>query len=152
MGLVSAAHAQSSLAIDVKLSPAGTFRAETNKITGNAYKTADGVRADNVVIDMRSLKTGISLRDKHLKDHLEVTKYPTAKLIKALGRNGLGTAIIEIKGQKQEVKGTYRLNGNSLQAKFIMKLSALRITGVRYMTVGVADDVSVTINLPVKPR
>ncbi len=150
MGLMSGAQAQSSLTVDVKLKPAGTFQAKTTKIKGSAHRTEGGVAAENIVIDVASLSTGISMRDKHLKDHLEVATYPTAKLIKAVGKQGKGKGIIEIKGQKQDVDGTYTIDGHSLIAKFKMQLSKLKITDVRYMGVGVADEVQITIKVPLK--
>ena len=144
------ANADGKLEIGVKLSPAGSFKAETAKVQGHAYKTADGVAADDVVIDLRSLKTGIGLRDKHTKEHLLVQKYPEAKLVKATGKDGKGSAIIEIRGKKQKVEGTYKIEGNMLKAQFPMNLPDLDITDVKYMGVGVKDTVMVNLELPIK--
>ncbi len=139
-----------SLEIDVKLSPAGSFKAITKKIKGVVKKSGGRVLAENVLVDLRSLSTGIGLRDKHLKERLQVDKYPVAKLIKAEGTSGKGTATLQIKGQKKDVTGTYSVNGDELQAEFNMKMSDLGINNVRYMGVGAKDDVKVTIVLPVK--
>lgn len=137
-----------SLQIDVALSPAGSFKAETQKVNGTAYRTADGIAAKDVTVDLKSLSTGIALRDKHTKERLQVEKFPQAKLIKASGKDGKGTATIEVSGKIKEVAGTYKIDGHTLKAEFPMKLSDLAITGVRYMAVGVKDDVKVHIDLP----
>ncbi len=137
-----------NLQIDIGLSPAGSFKAETKKVSGTAHRTADGIEAENVVIDMKSLTTGITLRDKHTKEHLRVEKFPQAKLIKASGKDGKGTATLEVSGKKTEVTGTYVVEGNTLKAEFPMKLTDLDIKGVRYMAVGVKDEVKVRIELP----
>jgi polyisoprenoid-binding protein YceI len=137
-----------SVQVDVGLSPAGSFKAETKKVKGTAYKTADGVAAENVIIDLKSLSTGISLRDKHMKEHLMVEKYPQAKLIKAVGKNGKGVATVEIKGKKQKVEGTYKIKGNSLIAEFKVPLAQLDIKDIRYMGVGVKDEVTIHTTLP----
>ncbi|MBX3020230.1 MAG: YceI family protein [Bdellovibrionales bacterium] len=135
--------------IDVTLSPAGSYKATTKKVTGSAWKTADGgVAAENVAIDMRTLSTGIGLRDKHTKEHLMVGKFPQAKLVKASGKDGKGTATIEIKGMKVDVAGTYKVDGNTLHAEFPMQLSNLEIKDVRYMGVGVKDTVKVHLEIP----
>lgn len=139
-----------NLQIDVALSPAGSFKAETKKVTGTARRTADGIEATDVVIDMKSLTTGISLRDKHTREHLLADKYPQAKLIKATGRNGKGKATLEVRGKTTEVNGTYTIEGNVLKAEFPMKLTDLDIKGVRYMAVGVKDEVKVHIELPLQ--
>lgn len=137
-----------NLQIDVALSPAGSFKAETKKVSGSAHRTPDGIAAEGVVIDMKSLTTGISLRDKHTKEHLLVEKYPQAKLVKATGKNGKGKATLEVSGKTTEVNGTYTIEGNTLKAEFPMKLTDLDIKGVRYMAVGVKDEVKVHIELP----
>lgn len=143
--------AQGSAAVDVVLSPAGSFRAESKKVTGVAYKTKDGgVQAKNVKVDLRGLATGISLRDDHTRKRLQTSKYPYAKVIKATGKNGVGKALVEIKGIKKEVTGTYKIVGNELQAEFPMKLKDLKITDVSYMGVGVEDEVKLQVTLPLK--
>lgn len=137
-----------NLQIDVALSPAGSYKAETKKITGSARRTADGIEAEGVTIDLKSITTGIALRDKHTKEHLMVDKYPQAKLVKATGKDGKGKATIELRGKTVEVSGTYKIDGKMVKAEFPMKLSDLDITGVRYMAVGVKDEVKVHIELP----
>jgi hypothetical protein len=89
------------------------------------------------------LDTGIALRDKHMKKYLEVDTYPIAQLTAAAGENGTGSGTLNIKGQHQKIEG------KNLQAKFKLNLSDLKITGIRYMGAGVADDVTVTITLPI---
>ncbi|HMN69061.1 MAG TPA: YceI family protein [Bdellovibrionales bacterium] len=144
-----AAHA-GDVSIAVRISPAGSYKAETKKVTGSVQKTADGgVKSENVTIDMTSLTTGIELRDKHTREHLMTDKYPQAKLVKAEGKDGKGKATLEIKGKTVEVAGTYKIKGGTLTAEFPMKISSVDITNVRYMGAGVKDEVTVTVNLPI---
>lgn len=151
--LISLSAFAASFNADVKLSPAGSFKATTSKVEGFAYKTADGgVAADNVKIDLRTITTGVSLRDTHTKKHLMVEKYPEAKLVKAAGKDGKGTATIDIRGKKQDVSGTYEVAGETLKATFPMNLTDLDIKDVRYMGVGVKDLVNVTVELPLKAK
>lgn len=138
------------VSVAVTLNPAGSFKAETTSVKGFATKTADGVMAENIEVDLRTLTTGISLRDKHTKKHLMADKYPMAKLIKATGKGGKGTATIEIKGIKDEVSGTYEIKGDSLVAKFPIHLKDLKIEDINYMGVGVEDDVQLTVTVPIK--
>ncbi|NJL24555.1 MAG: YceI family protein [Calothrix sp. SM1_5_4] len=138
------------VSIDVNLSPAGNFKAQTEKVTGSAYRSGDAVIAENVAIDLRALSTGIALRDKHTKERLMVSEFPQAKLIKAEGKDGKGQATIEVKGKRLEVSGTYKIEGNNLKAEFPVQLSELDIKDVRYMGVGVKDKVVVRVDLPLK--
>src|SRR5262245_1631040 len=110
--------------IDVTLSPAGSYKAVTKNVSGTAYKTSDGgVAAENVMIDLRTITTGVGLRDKHTKEHLLVSKHPQAKLVKASGKEGKGTATIEVRGKKINVSGTYKIEGKNLKAEFPVNMS-----------------------------
>lgn len=141
----------SSANVEVKLSPAGRFAAQTEKVEGYAVKNADGsVKAENIVVDLNSLSTGIELRDKHTKEHLEVTKYPTATLIKAEGKDGKGKGTVSIHGKTQEVTGTYKIEGSNLKAEFNVNLPSIDIKKIKYMGIGVKDDVMVSVVVPIK--
>ncbi len=151
--LVLSIEAYSEVKIDVKLNPAGSFVAETKKIRGYAYKTKTGVAAENVEVDVNSITTGMSLRDKHLKERLDSKKFPKAKLIKAVGKNGSGKAKIEIKGIQKIYSGKYTVDGENLKASFEIDLEKdLNIKDVSYMSVGVNDKIVVNITLPLKNR
>jgi len=152
LSLLVSSLAFAQVKVDVELSPAGSFTAETDKITGYAIKTKTGVAAKNVTVDVKSLTTGIELRDKHLKQRLLLKKYPKIEMLKAVGKNGSGKAIIVIKGVKKTYSGKYSINGTKLTAKFDVDLSALGINDVNYMGVGVENKVSVEVTLPIKGK
>lgn len=154
-GLLSSASQRASASevkVDVTLSPAGSFVAETTKVKGSAYQTPNGIAARDIEVDLNSLSTGIGLRDKHLKDHLQVTKYPMAKLSAAIGKNGQGKALIEIKGVKKQVTGSYKIEGSQLNAEFKIHLPDLGLEDMNYMGVGVDDDVTIHVTLPIVQR
>ncbi len=146
---LSTAYAKGQVTVDVTLSPAGSFAAETASVTGSAYMKGDSVVAENVEVNATTLKTGISLRDDHLKKRLMTEKFPKIKLVKAVGKGGKGKGIIEIMGKKKNVAGTYEVEGNVLKAQFKMSLQELNIKDVRYMGVGVKDEVTVNVSLPI---
>lgn len=149
---LSATSYANTVAVDVKLSPAGSFKAESGKVTGTATKTADGVMAENVVVDATAFKTGIALRDEHFKKRLQTDKFPQIKLVKALGKDGKGKARIDIMGMTKEYAGTYKIDGKTLKAEFPVKLPDLKITDVKYMGVGVKDEVVVRVELPIEGK
>lgn len=140
--------ANSSVEIAVKLSPAGSFTAKTSKVKGKAYSKSGKVLAKKIQVDLRTIETGIALRDKHLKERLNVEKYPFATLVQATGNNGKGKAIIALKGAKLKVEGTYKTEDKHLIASFPIHLPDLKINDVRYMGVGVKDEVVVTVSVP----
>jgi polyisoprenoid-binding protein YceI len=145
---VSSAFAQ-SVVFDVTLNPMGDFKAKTNQIKGTAQVKGDEVSAQNIVVNMKSLKTGVDLRDKHTQKYLETDKYPTATLVTATGKGGKGKATINIKNKPVNVDGTYKVEGGLLKAEFVVKASDIGIKDVNYMGVGTEDDVKVHVEVPV---
>lgn len=141
-----------SVEVDVKLSPAGSFTAKTSDVTGEALYKGDSVMASNVKVNLKSLKTGIELRDEHTLKHLDVANHPEAVLIKAMGKGGKGKAKIKLRGKEKMVEGTYKISGDKkkLDATFPIALSEFDITGIKYMGVGVKDQVTVRLQLPLK--
>ena len=147
--LISEFALASSIEVAVTMNPAGSFKATTKSVKGSAKKTQTGFIAKDIIVNLKTLETGVSLRDKHAKEKLNVEKHPQAKLLKAMGKNGKGLAIIALKGKKLKVKGTYKIRGKKLTCKFKMKLSELDITNINYMGIGVKDEVDVTVEIPI---
>ncbi len=77
LGLSSAAFAQSAV-VDVVLNPMGDFKGKTSDVKGQAVVNGDEVSAENIVVNLKSLKTGVELRDKHTQKHLQTDKFPEA--------------------------------------------------------------------------
>lgn len=145
--------AQASVGTNVKvsLSPAGNFIAKTEEIKGQATLSNGQVKADNIVVELKTLTTGISLRDEHLKNkYLEVEKFPEAILTAGSGKDGKGKAQLKVHGIQKEIDGTYELDQKTkeLNATFNIKLSDFGITGIKYLGVGVKDDVKITATIP----
>ena len=71
-----------NLSIKVALSPAGSFTITSNKIKGKVYIDSNGnLIAKNIKIPVKTLKTGIELRDNHLKKKLGYEKDKNNTLI-----------------------------------------------------------------------
>ncbi len=151
--LVSPLAGASDVVVDVKLSPAGSFQMKTSEVSGQAFQKGDTITAENIVVKLANIKTGIALRDDHTKNkYLEVQKFPEATLVKAIGKGGQGKAKVRIRGIEKEVSGQYVTEGGMLKAKFPLKVSEFGITGVKYMGVGVKDEVMVNIEVPVAKK
>jgi hypothetical protein len=143
--------AASEVRIRVALSPAGSFTAKTSDVAGGVQKGSDGsFSAKDIKVTLTALKTGISLRDEHMGDKLEVKKYPEALLKSATGKDGKGQAEIAIRGKVVKVNGTYLEKDNKLLAKFPMKISDLGIEEISYMAISVEDEVTVEVDLPIR--
>lgn len=139
----------------VTLSPAGSFEARSGELTGTVQPQAGGFEAASVVLSVATLKTGISLRDRHMSEkYLESAKYPKATVTQALGKDGKFKAKLELHGRTRDVMGTYEVRTSAegtkyLEARFKTALSAFEIEEASYMGVGVEDEVEVTAVVPV---
>lgn len=153
MLFASAARAQQNLKAFISLFPAGDFVAATSDVTGHAEMvSANEVKAQNIKINLKSLKTGMGLRDEHAKNkYLEVQKYPEAILVLATGKNGKGSGLLKLHGKEAQIVGTYTLlKGNKfLKAEFKSKLSNFNINEINYKGIGVDDEFKVEVIVPV---
>ncbi len=133
-----------------KLSPTGSFTAKSSDIKGSITQNADGsVSAEKIEIPLAQLKTGMGLRDEHMKDkYLEVGKYPNAIITNAKGKDGKGTATLEVRGKKTEVSGTYKIEGDEVLVKFPINITNYDIGKVKYMGVGVKDEGQIEARIP----
>ncbi|MEK2688191.1 YceI family protein [Bdellovibrio sp. GT3] len=145
---VSGAFAQ-SVVIDVTLNPMGDFKAKTNQVKGTAQVNGDEVSAQNILVNMKSLKTGVELRDKHTQKYLETDKHPIAYLISAKGKGGKGVGKIKVKGIEKDIAGTYKVEGGLLKAEFEVNASDFGIKDINYMGVGTEDIVKLHVEVPV---
>jgi polyisoprenoid-binding protein YceI len=112
-------------------------------------------------IDMDKFATGISLRDKHMKEkYLETASYPKAKLTIKDVNVGPGFAdnlgapstafegTLAFHGKERAVKGTFSASNGAVTAKFPLTLSDFGVAIPSYLGVTVAENVEVEANLP----
>ncbi len=143
--------AQPDVQIKVQLSPAGSFEAKSQKVQGHAVKEGEAYKAENVVIPLSDLQTGIELRDDHMKNkYLEVAKYPDAKLKGAKGEKGNFSGELEIRGVTKPISGTYAVEGDLLKASFSVKMSEYNIAKANYMGIGAKDEVKIQTSVPIQ--
>lgn len=144
------------LAIEVALSPAGSFTITSLKIKGKVYLDGEGnLSAQNIKVPVKSLKTGIELRDTHLQNKLglENDKKAALLLIEASGSKGAGKAKFQVLNKTQTVDFNYKKVSEALgEATFSLSLDTFGISGISYMGVGVKDIVKVKVNLPLKMK
>ena len=134
------------------LNPMGDFVGTMKVISGNVSLQDGKFKGKNIVVDLKSLTTGMDLRDEHAKNkYLEVSKYPTAVLLEAIGANGVGKARIKVRDKESVVNGTYKVSssGKNLKAEFKFKLSSFGIVDVSFKGIGVEDEVRVEVIVPV---
>ena len=147
------------------LTVGGSFEATTRALTGALTVASTGpiVFAGEVRVDLRTLETGIALRNEHLRDnYLEVSKaagYETAVLTDvklpdahadASVFKSRFTATLRLHGVSKSIAGTAevkRTGGRArIQARFPVSLPAFEIAKPRYLGVGVKDDVQVSVS------
>jgi polyisoprenoid-binding protein YceI len=135
-----------NLEIKVTLEPAGSFSAKSGqlKVEGPSKLTGTAFKFNRISVPIQSLETGLSLRDRHMKDnYFEMAKYPHAVLIDAEGKEGSFQGKLQVHGIQKDIQGTYWIKSEILEATFKCRLSDFRIKQASYMGVGVEDEVTV---------
>jgi polyisoprenoid-binding protein YceI len=146
------------------LTVGGSFEAKTKNLSGDLAVAGDNQAVQGALtVDLQTLETGIGLRDRHLKDnYLEVAKgpeYAEARLqdirVERLDGKTTFRGLLTLHGQQREVTGTAQIkpdgNGYRMQASFPIKVSDFQIPEPTYLGVGVADEVTVRVNLNAVP-
>jgi hypothetical protein len=142
------AESKKGLKAVVELSPAGSFEVLGTKFKGGPIiKKRVGLSLDKMIVPSESLKTGVDLRDEHLKKRLKGDII--IEDAKAVG--GQGKAFITLAGTRKEINFNYdHPEGKMIVIKFTLNMKDFGITDINYMGVGVKDAVNVEATLPVK--
>ena len=162
---------EASIAVSCPLTVGGGFEAKTTALAGELALEPDqkGVVSGELTVDLRTLQTGISLRDTHMREkYLEVQRgedFATATLdnIRLEGidpSNPGGKAKFRgrlmLHGEEREVLGTAEIRrtdqGLSVKATFPLKVSDFEIPSPTYLGVGVRNDISIAVNFRVAPK
>ena len=151
-----------SVAVRCPLTVGGSFDAKTNALSGELAidPQNQGVLDGSLTVDLRTLQTGIKLRDTHMREnYLEVQKpgyeHATLTNIRLEGNTSepvskVGfTGVLAVHGLQRNVAGTadIRRAGDNLrvQASFPVKVSEFEIPSPSYLGVGVRDEVTVGV-------
>ena len=142
----------------------GSFDAKTTALSGSVMASATGSPAfeGSLAVDLRTLDTGISLRNEHLREkYLEVDKAPgydkailseiDLKGLKPDAPDGKGafTGSLTLHGVKKTVTGPVEVRkagtGLRVKASFPVNLSDYNISEPSYLGVGVKNTVQVEV-------
>jgi polyisoprenoid-binding protein YceI len=142
----------------------GSFDAKTTALSGSVTAGASGAPAfyGSLVVDLRTLDTGIGLRNEHLREnYLEVDRGPrfdtaTMSEIDLPGFNPDApegkrtfTGLLTLHGVTQRVNGAVDVRqtgaGLRVQASFPVALPDFGIRKPRYLGIGVKDTVLVEV-------
>jgi len=135
--------------VTVRLSPVGSYVARTSDVQGTIKVNGGKVNATEIKVQTKSLKTGITLRDKHTQERLQADKFPEIILLTGEGISGMGKGIIKIKGIEKPIEGSYKIEGKSIVAEFKLSIKQFGIENVKYLGVGVKDEVDIKVQLPI---
>lgn len=124
-------------------------------------KVTDGKASGTLALDLKSLDTGISLRDDHMKNkYLEVGKEGNAKALLTLkdvvlpaNMKGKGkfAGLMKLHGVEKPVKGTFKMKGvkkgkAQINAEFKLKFSDYKIPLPSFKLVSVGEEISIKVN------
>jgi polyisoprenoid-binding protein YceI len=154
-----------SVTVKCPLTVGGGFEAATEALSGEVAvdPRKNGAVDGTLIVDLRTLQTGINLRDSHMREnYLEVQKgegFSNAKLSRIqldgidsthpVGK-GRFRGMLLLHGEEREVTGTAEISraGSRFQvnAVFPVKVSDFNIASPTYLGVGVKNEVKVAVN------
>lgn len=150
--------------------PMETVVGRTGTVTGfielDPATDLENSRAE-IHVDMASLKTGITLRDKHMREnHLETSKYPEAVFLLSGLRLKEGASLSADVSMRVEVTGTLELHGVSrtitpaasvllgedgrsleIEASFVVALADYNITRPEFLIMRLSAEQRITVKL-----
>lgn len=145
------------------LTVGGSFEIKTDAISGQVSLGSDEPRSleGAVSVDLRTLKTGIGMRDRHMREnYLEVDKAPgfdTAtiegiELQKLEGKTTFNGTLV-LHGQRKPISGTANISRQgvtyNVEAEFPVSVSEFSIPKPTFLGVGVQDQIRIKIALSV---
>jgi len=142
----------------------GSFDATTTALSGSVTVSTSGSRTFDgaLAVDLRTLDTGIGLRNDHLREHyLEVNKGPAfdTAILSEIDLNGFKpdapeskgpfTGLLSLHGVTRSVTGAVDVRhagaGLRVKASFPVHLADYNIRKPRYLGIGVKDIVQVDV-------
>jgi polyisoprenoid-binding protein YceI len=147
------------------LTVGGGFEAKTQAVTGEVAvgREEAGAIKGALSVDLRTLKTGIGMRDRHMRDnYLEVTNGPdfetatieNIQIEKLEGKTTFNGTLV-LHGERRPVTGSATLEkrdgGYTVQADFPVRVSEYKIPKPTYLGVGVQDEIRIKVALTVLP-
>lgn len=132
-----------------------------------SLRIVNGALSGEFLLPLQNLKTGIELRDEHMKDkYLEVSKYPQAKLTIPEQKlpDSWTTAnpslhdfkfkgVLQLHGEEKEISGTVNVKADlTSEAQFEIKISDYKIDIPSYLGITVADKVKISVSSAIEPQ
>lgn len=150
----------STVSFDAEATPGFlSIKGEGGKLLGKLVEKKGKVSGE-MTVPLADFKTGIDLRDDHMKNkYLEVKKFPNAKLkVKNLsieeGDHEL-VGELTLKGKTNPVKGSYKLKKDgkkySLRAEFSIVVTDFNIPVPAYAALTVAKEVKINVDAVAAP-
>jgi len=139
----SASWADGSVTVYVKLSPAGSFKAKSDKLKGTVILDGANFTSEKLSVTIDTLKTGINLRDEHFWKYLKHPSIQKITLTDLKASGGRGTGILEVNGVKKPVEITYKEEGSRVQANIKTSAKRFNLTFEKYRGITVLDEVNI---------
>jgi polyisoprenoid-binding protein YceI len=149
----------------------GRFEAKTSALNGalTLASSSPAVYNGELTVDLRTLNTGIDLRDDHLRnEYLEVGKGEgfSAAVLSAISLGNVDpdtvqgktafTGMLLLHGVKKQIAGQADIKRSAgsmrIDASFPVTLTDFGIAKPQYLGVGVKTEVQVKVSMAVKPE
>ncbi len=139
----SASWADGSITVYVKLSPAGSFKAKSEKLKGTVIRDGANFTSEKLSVTIDTFKTGINLRDEHFWKYLKHPSIQKIILTDLKASGGRGTGVLEVNGVKKPVEISYKEEGSRVQANIKTSAKLFNLPPEKYLGISVLDEVNI---------
>lgn len=131
---------------------------EEGHLSGKVQEEDSGLVNGEFVVNLEDFKTGMSLRDRHMKEKYLLTgKHPTARLVLNKVKTSKGKfpwkGLLTLKGKEGPVEGqatiAEKAGAREITAVFDITLSDFGIGVPSYLGITVAEKVTITVSFKV---
>ena len=143
LACASVSWADGSITVYVKLSPAGSFKAKSEKLKGTVIRDGANFSSEKLSVSIDTLKTGINLRDEHFWKYLKHPSIQKITLSNLKASGGKGTATLEVNGVKKPVEINYSESGSQVKAAFRASAKEFNLPPEKYLGISVLDEVNI---------
>lgn len=144
--------AAKEISVYVTFSPSGSFKAVSEDFSGRVISKEGKVFAKKVKVRVKSFKTGVGLRDEHFQKHLKGKKHPQIYITNVSGEKGTASGDIYVAGIKKSIKMKYKIKNGLLLASFSLNTQDFKLKKVKYLGLGVNENVKISVEMPIDEK
>lgn len=134
------------------LSPFGSVEIYSSDIDGEIFYSPETkeIAALDLSVPVKSLDSGISLRNEHIHKFLNIKKYPEILMKDMVVKGGKGSAFLTINGVTKKIQFTVKKSKKLLQTVLKLNMANFKLPKAQFYHIGVDPEIKVFVDIEKK--